>query len=206
MNSKQKVIQKLVFITTIVFIISITLMIPAEKILGDRIRLIILHGTWVWVGLFFFALAGMVGLSGLLSRQGKLNEWSKVLGWTAMFFWLTYLPMSMLVMKLNWGGMFFAEPRWRIPFSFAVIGLLLQIGLHFMQISWLTSLINLLFGSLLFWQLLSSKTILHPDSPVFQPDAGRIQYFFIGLFLLLIILGSQIAFYLFENSQHKKVH
>lgn len=46
-----------------------------------------------------------------------------------MIFWLTYLPMSLVGMQMNWGGFFFDEPRRRIPFSFAVVGILLQAGM-----------------------------------------------------------------------------
>jgi hypothetical protein len=48
-------------------------------------------------------------------------------------FWLTYLPLSLLVQQMNWGGIFWDEPRWRISLMFGMVGLLLQVGLALVE-------------------------------------------------------------------------
>jgi hypothetical protein len=173
-----------------------------ERTLGANLRIILFHGAWVWAGLIFFALAAAGGIFDLiawafhLEKKKDWSGWSRVLAWTAMVFWLTYLPLSLLVMKLNWGGFFFDEPRWRIPFTFAIVGLLLQGGLVFFNLPHLTAAANLLFGSTLWVTLLTSPTILHPDSPLSQSGIGRIQVTFGILLVLSVLVGVQLCWWL----------
>lgn len=173
---------------------------PLERTLGANARIVYAHGAWVWSGKVAFALAALAGLAGLagmlLKRWRGWTIWSLALGRTGLFFWLTYLPMSLLVMQLNWGGVFFDEPRFRIPLTFGIVGLLLQVGLAILSTGWITNLANLLFGAALWWQLGGIENVLHPDSPIFDSNSRLIQVFFIFLFLLALLFGAQVAVWL----------
>ena len=134
---------------------------PLEKTLGINARIVYLHGAWVWTALVSFLLAALAGLAGLLTRKTALQRWSRALGRTGLFFWLTFLPMSLYVMQANWNGLFLDEPRFRTPLNFAIVGLLLQIGLAFFPLLW-TSLANLIFGVALFVVMNGIQTVMHP--------------------------------------------
>ena len=178
---------------------------PAEATLGVNARVVYLHGAWVWVALAAILAASVVGLAGLiqsLRNQGRpeadrktahsLHSWSRALGRTGLFFWITYLPISLWAMQTNWNGLFLAEPRWRVAAIFAVAGLLLQLGLSFLPASW-ASFWNLVYGLTLFIVLLTTENVMHPPSPMLQSDAWRIQIFFGGLTLLLLLAAWQVA-------------
>ncbi|NPV74915.1 MAG: hypothetical protein HPY59_00930 [Anaerolineae bacterium] len=177
----------------------VALLTPPEQTVGKNLGVILLHGAWVWAGLIFFGLAALAGLAGLLAAVfGKVStdllaRGSSALAWTGMMFWLSYLPMSLWVMKVNWGGFFFDEPRWRIPFTFAVVGALLQAGLILVNRPVLTWLANLFFGAALWFSLFASQTVLHPESPVAQSDDLRIQATYGLLLGLALLLGGQVA-------------
>lgn len=166
---------------------------PLERTLGERIRLVYFHGAWVWAGKAAFAAAGLAGLVGLIRRSEPWQRASLALGRTGLFFWLTYLPLSLYVQQVNWGGIFWDEPRWRIPLMFGIVGLLLQVGLALMDNLRLSSLANLIFGATLWWALGNIQNVLHPDSPIFQSDAVRIQAFFVALLVLSLIFGALLA-------------
>ncbi len=181
----------LLFVALLVATALVTFLGPAERTLGANLRLVVLHGAWVWAGKVAFALAALAGLVGLLwaKRRAALTGWSLALGRTGLAFWLTYLPMSLLVMQLNWGGLFFDEPRWRVPFTFGVVAVLLQAGLAVLRIDWLTCAANLAFGVALWAALGGAVNVLHPDSPIFGGDSARIQWFFIILRALSLAVG-----------------
>jgi hypothetical protein len=160
---------------------------PLEYTLGGKIRLVYLHGVWVWAGLGSFAAAAFAGLLGLIFHAQRWHLWSRAFGWSAMTFWLTYLPMSLLVMQMNWGGLYFDEPRWRIPFTFAVTGVLLQAGLWLLGKPAVTSLANCLFAAALFLGLFNAVNVMHPDAPVFTSPSTTIRVYF-GLLLVLAYL------------------
>jgi len=167
---------------------------PVEKTMGESARLVYFHGAWVRAGLITFAAAALAGALGLAVRGLRAAAgWSLALGRAGLFFWLTYLPMSLLIMQIYWGGLFLDEPRWRIPFAFGVAAVLLQIGLAVMRTPWITCLGNLIFGAALWVSLARADEILHPDSPVFQSGSTSIQGFFVALVLLSLLFGGLLT-------------
>lgn len=191
--------QSILWVLNLLALFIFTVFAPLERTLGVNIRLVYLHGAWVWAGLAAFGLAAVAGLAVLILRQRWLSRWSEALGWTGMIFWLTYLPMSLLVMRINWGGFYFAEPRWRIPLMYAEVGALLQTGLWLVRKPVISAAANFLFGVALWWSTLNLRSVLHPDSPVYQSGSLIIQFFFSGLLVLMLILMGQVAFWLVKN-------
>jgi len=166
---------------------------PAEKSLGTNVRVVYLHGAWVWVALLSFYAAALVGLIGWIIRREKLHYWSRALGRTGLFFWITYLPLSMWAMQTNWNGLFLAEPRWRLAVVFAIGGLVLQVGLSLLENPAWASAANILYAVLLWFALQSTEQVMHPSSPVLSSGAWRIQLFFGGLVLLTLLVAWQVA-------------
>lgn len=174
---------------------------PKDETLGANVRIVYLHGAWVLTAELAFAVAGLTGLIGLITRRRIWHDWSAALGRTGLFFWLTYLPLSLWAMEANWNGLFLAEPRFRAAVTFAVVGLLLQIGLWVMSLPWLTSAANLLFIVVLQVVFASTQYVMHPPpSPIFNSGDWRIIGFFVGLNLL----GWTAAYFLAEVLRTKR--
>ncbi|MCE9647160.1 MAG: hypothetical protein K8S20_14275 [Chloroflexi bacterium] len=181
------------FLATVAIVALITLLGPEEKSLGSNVRIVYLHGAWVLAAELAFIAAGLAGLLGLLLRRDSFHAWSAALGRTGIVFWLTYLPLSLFAMQANWNGLFLAEPRFRIAIIFAVTGILLQIGLWLFNISWLTSLANILYIVALRVVFATAKNIMHPPpSPIFSSGLWNI----IAFFVLLNILAWAAAYFL----------
>lgn len=173
------------FFATLLIIVIIALLGPEEKDLGANVRIVYLHGAWVLTAEVAFALAALAGLTGLLLRRDVFHAWSAALGRTGIIFWVTYLPLSMMAMQSNWNGLFLAEPRFRLALTFAVVGVLLQVGLWMINQKWLTSLANLAFFITLRVIFATAQNIMHPPpSPIFNSGNYVIIGFFVGLNLL----------------------
>jgi hypothetical protein len=171
----------------------LAILAPVERTLGANAHLVYFHGAWVWVGMLAFVAAALTGLVGLLTRRKALHEWSRALGRTGLCFWISFLPMSLLVMQANWNGLYLSEPRFRIPLNLAIVGLLLQLGLSFLpQPAW-TSLANIVYAGLLFTGMGGVQSVLHPESPVLNSNAREIQLFFLGLLALLLLAAWKLA-------------
>ena len=197
-------VQPWAFMATLLVIAAVTALAPAEQTLGANLKIIILHGAWVWTGKIAFGLASLAGLAALMSRKAAWHSWSLALGRTGMTFWLTYLPMSLVVMQMNWGGFFFDEPRWRVPFTFAVVGVLLQIAYLFLNQPIVSSVGNLLFGVGLWWSLGEITNVLHPDAPIAQSNSLRIQIFYVILLGLGLLAGAQITLWWRKRAQESR--
>jgi hypothetical protein len=175
---------------------------PAEHSLGTHIRVVYLHGAWVWASLATFFLAGVFGGIGLLTGRKTFHCWSCAFGRTGLVLWLTYLPLSLWAMQSNWNGLFLAEPRWRLALVFAISGLLLQVGLSLAEEPKLTSALNLVFFVALVIALWGTPNVMHPASPILSSDAWRIQLFFGGLVVLTLFAAWQIARWWYKRERY----
>jgi hypothetical protein len=166
---------------------------PPERILGGRVRVVYLHGAWVWTALAGFAAAAIVGTGGLVFRRRSLQLWSGALARAATVFWVTYLPMSLIAMQENWNGLFLEEPRWRIGLDFAVAAVLLQAGLVVLaQPAWASGLNTVFFGGLV-TSLVTAPQVMHPASPIVDSPSIAIRAYFAVLLGLCLIAGWQLA-------------
>lgn len=199
--SKPKASPLIFFFGLVAIIAIIALLGPEESALGANVRIVYLHGAWVLtaeVAFFAAAIAGLIGLlahflASLKPRENGLHRWSAALGRTGIVFWVTYLPLSLWAMEANWNGLFLAEPRFRLALTFAVVGLLLQIGLWVINLPWLTSLANIFYIVVLRVVFSTASNIMHPPpSPIFNSGNWMI----IGFFIVLNLLTWLAAYFL----------
>jgi hypothetical protein len=181
------------FVLTLLAIIVVTALGPAERSLGTNVRVVYLHGAWVWTALICILAAAAVGLVGLITKHQGLHYWSRALGRTGLVFWITYLPLSLWAMQTNWNGLFLAEPRWRVAIIFAIGGLAFQIGITLLEkLAWASAL-NLIYGVILIYVLQTTDQVMHPGSPIFGSGAWRIQVYFLVLLVLTLLAAWQLA-------------
>ena len=178
---------------SLVGIAGLTLIGPAEKSLGANVRVVYLHGVWVWTALAAFLAAAGTGIVGLALQNDRLQRWSRALGRTGLFFWISYLPISMWAMQTNWNGLYLAEPRWRLAVIFSLGGLALQIGITLVDSPAWAAGANIAFTLALFLALRATEEVMHPASPIFSSDAWRIQIYFAGLLLLTLLAAWMLA-------------
>ena len=175
----------ILFLATVVLIALVALFGPEDKALGANVRIVYLHGAWVLTAEIAFILAGVAGFLALLRSRPQLDQWSAALGRSGTVFWVTYLPLSLLAMQANWNGLFLAEPRFRLALTFAVVAVLMQVGLWLLAKSAYTSAANTLFALVLFYSFSQASNVMHPPpSPIFNSGNYVIIGFFVGLNVL----------------------
>ncbi len=191
------------FLISLIAIAIFSLIGPAEHSLGTHIRIVYLHGAWVWASIAAFLAAGVCGAVGLATGRQSWHSWSASLGRTGLVFWITYLPLSLLAMQTNWNGLFLAEPRWRLALVFSITGLLLQAGLSMADKPALTSALNLGYLLVLLIALMQTPNVMHPASPILNSDAWRIQAYFFGLVLLTLLAVYLMARWWYQDERDR---
>ena len=183
----------ILFLTSIVLIALIALFGPEDKALGANVRIVYLHGAWVLTAEIAFILAGVAGFLALVRPRPRFDDWSAALGRTGTVFWVTYLPLSLWAMESNWNGLFLAEPRFRLALTFAVVAVLMQVGLWLIAKPAYISAANALFIMVLRYVFSQASNVMHPPpSPIF--NSGN--YVIIGFFVGLNVLTWLAAFFL----------
>ena len=175
------------FVLAMLTTAGLTALGPEEQALGPNIRVVYLHAAWVLTAEAAFGLSALAGLLGILSRRERLHHWSGDLGRTGVFFWVTDLPLTLWAMQANWNGLFLGEPRFRLAVIFAVVGVLLQIGLTLLARPVYSSLFNFFFFVAMWIELKQAGYVLHPPpSPIFGSGILSLQLFFVGIFFLTL--------------------
>jgi len=188
------------FFLSLLAIAVMTFFGPEEASLGKSVRLVYLHGAWVMTAEGLFYLAALSGAIALLTKKSRFYAWSAALGKSGIFYWLSYLPLSLLAMQANWNGLFLAEPRFRFALTFAVFGLLLQVGLWMLEQDWLTALANILFILALRFTFSNAENVMHPPpSPIFKSGNAAIIGFFVGLNLLVWVSAYFVTRYFYRE-------
>jgi ABC-type uncharacterized transport system permease subunit len=166
---------------------------PSERTLGVNVRLVYLHGAWVWAALLGLGASAACGAIGLATRRAAWHDWSRALGLAGLAFWVTYLPISLITMQLNWNGLFLAEPRWRLGLDFAIVGVGLQVAWKLLDRPAWTSAGNLLYFVALLMALTGAEQVMHPPSPIATSGSTTIQAFFLALLAVMLTAEWQLA-------------
>lgn len=193
----------ILFLALLVVIVALTGQGPRERTLGVHVRLVYLHGAWVWTALASFITAALCGLVGLVSSRTGIQHWSIAWGQAGTFFWITYLPLSLLIMQANWNGLYLAEPRWKIGVDFAIIALLLQTAILIWRRPAYASVLNIAYLGALLFALGRADQVMHPASPILASNSLAIQFFFLLLVAICMISAWQLSRYF---HQHSRLH
>ncbi|MCK5054467.1 MAG: hypothetical protein KAR65_09320 [Anaerolineales bacterium] len=184
------------FLLAIIVITIASFFGPAERSLGTNVRLVYIHGAWVWTALIAFGSAAAVGLIGWLLSRPLLHTWSSALGQAGLFFWITYLPLSLWTMQANWNGLYLTEPRFRFAIDFAIIGILIQLASLIWRKPRYTSLINMGYFAALWFTLARTEQVMHPSSPILSSNSLEIQLFFFTLLGLCVFALWGLSYWL----------
>ena len=161
---------------------------PDERTLGSGIKVVYLHVALIWAGMTGIVIVGIVGLVSLFKPRAQLLSWSQDLGWITLGFFLAGIGLSMVAAIVNWGGIFWQEPRMVAMLQVVAVALIIQI-----VNSWLSQLrfMGLLYVGLagfLIWSVRNTALILHPRNPIGTSSSFAIQATFFGLFGLTFLL------------------
>jgi len=174
---------------------------PAERTLGSGIKVVYLHVAFIWTGMTGLALLGLLGLGILLSANRTLQAWTHTLGWVALGFFIAGIGMSMVAAQVNWGGIFWSEPRYTAMFQVVALTLIVQIITAWPIWIRLKGLLDLLLAAYLTWSVFNTPLVLHPRNPVQTSTSLAIQASFVGLFLLSSFVAAWLVLHLQRDQQ-----
>lgn len=166
---------------------------PLERVLGATVRIVYLHGAWVWAALLSLSAAAIFGAAHLLRRRPWTATWSVGLGRAGTLLWATSLLLSLWAMQTSWNGLYLAEPRWRLGVQFAVVALLLQGGILLIHRPLAASALNFGFALALGIALAGTEEIMHPPSPIAASSSVAIRLYFSALLVLTCLAAWQLA-------------
>lgn len=168
---------------------------PEESTIGQGIKVVYVHVALTWTGMFGFFLAGLLGLVVLLFESRKAHDWMRTIGWVALALYAAGLGMSALASQVNWGAVFWREPRMVAALNFLAVAFMIQIFNGWVPWPRLRGVLRAVLVVLLMWSTSSANLVLHPRNPIQTSSSSAIQFTFFGLFALCTMAAAWIVWY-----------
>lgn len=161
---------------------------PAEKQLGDAVKLIYLHAGLVFVSLILVTFVGILGLLYLITGKSVFFDWAIPTKAVTLIFWFVYLSSSLVTMQLTWGGIMWGEPRFILAVSIFMILLAIYLVSMTFHAPKVIASLNVLMGASV-WILLSRvPAVMHPtSSPIRSSSSAYIKLDTLLIFVFFLI-------------------
>ena len=167
---------------------------PAERTLGQTVKLVYLHGALVRTAMILFAISFPVNLAALLGGQGGWLVWGKALIWTAVLIWLIHTLFSMVTTYVAW-GVFIAwfEPRTRFTFTLALAGVVIVAIAHLVDDGRFSALVYLLLAGLTMGLAPRLGAIQHPLNPIGSSPSNTIRAYYAAIQLVALAMSGLVV-------------
>jgi hypothetical protein len=164
---------------------------PAEKTIGQVIKIVYLHGALSRAGMLGFTAAGVLGLAYLIRPLRALGQWSRALLISGWAFWAAHFLVSMPATRLTWGPwVAWGEPRVTMTLQVLAAGLLVIL------VSWLlkdlrfAAAANLLFAIAFVVLAALTGVLRHPLDPIGSSPSTLLRLAYLAL--LVPIAGCMV--------------
>lgn len=168
---------------------------PEERTIGAGIKIVYVHVSFTWAGMLGFCLAAVLGAILVVKPNQKIAAWNAVIAWVAWGWFAIGFLLSLWAAKVNWGAIYWQEPRVQAALHFLIISLcLMMVG------RWLTSVrlrgaLSAFLVFILMWSLLGTPLVMHPRSPIRASGSLAIKLTFLSMFLLSALAATWVAWY-----------
>lgn len=156
---------------------------PAEKTIGDVIKLVYLHGALSRAGMIGFWLAGLAGAAYLVTRRRGLAQWCEGLLVSGWGFWVAHFIVSMPATRLTWGPWIaWGEPRVTMTLQIAAVGLVSIVITRLLNSARFTAATAALLALAVAWLAAQTGVLRHPLDPIGASPSNTLR---LGYLLLL---------------------
>ena len=171
----------------------ILLLSPEERELGSGIKSVYVHVALTWTGMSGFIIAGLVGLAAAVSNRESLQSWATTIAWVALGFFGLGLVMSVIAAGINWGAVFWQEPRTSTVLQVLALGLIVQ-GINTWPVPLrLKGALSFLLAVILLVLIFTTPLILHPENAATTADSMAIRFTFFGLYAVSMAAAALIV-------------
>lgn len=186
------------FLAGLVMLLALLLWLsPAERTLGQTVKLVYLHGALVRTAMAVFVVGLPVNLVALVGGRGGWCAWGKAIAWTAVAIWLAHALFSMVTTYAAW-GVFIAwfEPRTRFTFTLAVVGLVIVAVARLVGNDRFSALAFALLAGLTLSLAPRLGVVQHPLDPIASSPSNAIRTFYAAILAVSLVIGGLLAAWL----------
>lgn len=182
----------LLIVLVLLLSIIILLLAPEEETLGSGIRSVYVHVALTWTAMLGVIVAGILGLIAAAFSKEELQKLAYMITWIALALFGAGFVMSMIAAGINWGGVFWQEPRANAAVQVLGVGLVAQLINSFALNYRIKGLLYGFFLLFMFWAFLSIPDVLHPGNAArTSPTAMRLTFY--SMFVLFTLAAGWVV-------------
>jgi hypothetical protein len=170
---------------------------PAEQTLGQKVKLVYLHGALVRTAMVLFGISLPVNLAALIGGRIRWSIWGRALAWAAIGLWLAHAFVSMVTTFAAWGVIVaWFEPRTRFTFTLAGVGVLFLVMTHLVGDVRFSALAFALLAGLAWGLAPGLGVVQHPLDPIGSSASSAIRFFYMAILAVSLAIGGLLAAWL----------
>lgn len=197
-QTNSQFVKSLPLFATVAFLLALFLiwLAPAEKSLGQAVKLVFLHAALMWVAFGLVTLQGLLSLISLLSPQKTTLERFNASTLTAsLILFLATGLLGMYTAVVTWGGVNWTEPRLFMLAEILALGLIV-LGLKTLLNTTLGSFVSLVFAFAVWFLVIRTELVMHPANPIFSSNSLTFKTVPVTASLLIASAIFALIFYL----------
>ncbi len=164
-------------------------LLPPEKIIGQVIKIVYLHGALSRAGMIGFWAAALTGALFLMRPRVALLRWSQGLLLSGWAYWTAHFLVSMPATRLTWGPWIaWGEPRVTMTLQIMAAGLIVIAVNHLIGHARFTAVANLLLGIAVLFLVIQTGVLRHPLDPIGTSPSAMLRLIY--LLLLLPVMAA----------------
>lgn len=197
-QTNSRFVKNFPLVATIAFLLALILiwLAPAEKSLGQAVKLVFLHAAFMWVAFGLVTLQGLLSLVSLLTPQkATLIRFNALTLIASLILFLATGLLGLYTAVVTWGGVNWTEPRLFMLAEVLALGLI-AIGLKTVLNPKLGSLVSLAFAVVVWVLVLRTELVMHPANPIFSSNSLTFKTVPVSASLLIASAILALIFYL----------
>lgn len=188
------------FITSTCFLIIALLLfvMPPEKDLGNKVRLVYFHASIAENSIIFFVLSGIFAFLSFIRKNSNFYKRAVSFFLVGFYLWILQTILGGINMKIIWGNFFWSEPKARMGLIILAISLFIYLLVEFNRSSLFMNKIALIFMAFsAIAGLLFTSNVFHPKNAIFGSDVLAYKVIFVFLvatWFVINLLWSEALF------------
>jgi heme exporter protein C len=166
----------------------VLLLMPAEKTLGQVIKIVYLHGALSRAGMIGLLAAGATAAVFLVTGQPRASAWARGLLLSGWGFWTAHFIVSMPATRLTWGPWIaWGEPRVTMTLQVIAAGLVVIVVTYLVGNERFSAAAALLLAAALAVMAVNTGVLRHPLDPIGASPSTSLRLIY--LLLLIPVVG-----------------
>ena len=163
---------------------------PAEQTLGSGISSVYVHVALTWTGMTGLIVAAWLGFATAILGRANLQEWAHIIGWVGLGAFAAGLMMSALAAGINWGNVFWQEPRFNSALQVLAVALIVQVVNSFALPHRIRGALQMAPAIMLIRLTTGTPLVLHPGNAARTSPSAAIRFTIFGLYARCCLAGA----------------